>query len=125
MTLAYHENMTSRFHDVYSVSIRHPLTQGPQSEGGGPAGNHPAYGTAFDHLELLEEFLDPGLRKQRWCAQLTGSLAQLWADATVLPYDMNQLATDMRAAAYRLGDTRQTQLRALRLSLGEYISLTP
>lgn len=89
----------------------------PGDDAQGPAGNHPAYGTTYDRLDFVEQFLDPGLKSQKLCAQLTGSLAQLWADAALLPYDLPQLARDMRMALAQLDRRHQAQLRTLRLSL--------
>ncbi|XP_071990197.1 N-acetylated-alpha-linked acidic dipeptidase 2-like isoform X2 [Engystomops pustulosus] len=58
--------------------------------------NYPVYHTVYETFELVERFYDPSFKKHLSVAQVRGSLVYELADSTIIPYNAQDYAEELK-----------------------------
>ncbi|XP_053564603.1 N-acetylated-alpha-linked acidic dipeptidase 2-like [Bombina bombina] len=87
--------------------------------------NYPVYHTVYETFELVDQFYDPTFKKQLAVAQLRASLVYEIADSTVLPFNLQDYAEELKNYAdriYNLAKKHEQQLEKYRVSFDSLFS---
>lgn len=79
---------------------------------------YPAMGTGYDTFEIVDKFIDPGFKVQKMCAQLIGVVLRRWADAAVLPYNLERLRRSIKSGFAELERKHAGTIRKHNVNIG-------
>ncbi|KAM4701184.1 N-acetylated-alpha-linked acidic dipeptidase 2-like isoform 2-T2 [Discoglossus pictus] len=87
--------------------------------------NYPVYHTVYETFELVEQFYDPMFKKQLAVAQLRGSLVYEIADSTILPFNVQDYAKELKNYAnsiYNIAKENEQQMAIYNVSFDSLFS---
>ncbi|XP_037557963.2 putative N-acetylated-alpha-linked acidic dipeptidase, partial [Dermacentor silvarum] len=89
-----------------------------------PSGWFPAYHTAYDNRELFERAVDSRFELTLRCSQMNAALTLRLAEEAVLPYNVSEMANELRAAVDGVEPSIVHEMSKQNISLDWLISET-